>query len=171
MSATGSTGRLLQVLIEDPTKSTSEIAKESNSYRQRILRNRKTLEEDRVIWGYTAVIDEIKLGHVSYMVLMRTKPLSKELLDRMVVDVLCKRAQEDGIRVMNVMLLLGDYDWILRFTAPDNQSARRFFEGLRVVMDPHLSEKPRLVNICFSLIQEGKMNPGLESIYDLLPEK
>ena len=72
---------ILLVLIEDPTKSLRDMAKELNTYRQKIWRVKKRLQDERIIWGYTAVIDESKLGNVSYILLMKTKPMNRGLAD------------------------------------------------------------------------------------------
>ena len=67
---------ILESLLKDPTKSIREIAKELNSYRQKIWRKRKKLENENIIWGYTAVVDESRMNHVMYLVLLKLKPMN-----------------------------------------------------------------------------------------------
>ena len=58
--------KILNALLKDPTRSMREMAKELDSYRQTIWRKKKKMEKERLIWGYTAVIDESKLGNGTY---------------------------------------------------------------------------------------------------------
>ena len=70
---------VLEALIEDPTRSAREIAKRLGSYRQKIWRRKTELERLNVIWGYTAVVDENKMNHVLYMVLLKMKPIKNHI--------------------------------------------------------------------------------------------
>ena len=72
---------VLELLLDDPTQSAREIGKKMNSYRQMVWRKKKELEDNKVIWGYTAVIDESKMNHVIYMMLIKSKPMSRGLAD------------------------------------------------------------------------------------------
>ena len=71
--------KILRSFIEDPTKSVRERSKELGSYRQKVWRRKKKLENENIIWGYTSIIDESKFNHVMYLVLMKMEPMSKEL--------------------------------------------------------------------------------------------
>ena len=162
--------KILQSLIDDPTKSDMEIANDLNTYRQKIWRKRNELENEEVIWGYTAVVDESRLNHVSYIVLMKTKTMNKELVDILLKRINQEEPRKQGVRLKNMFYVNGEFDWVIRFTAPDHATARKYYETLRLQYADHLQEKPVMIDINFSLVSEGKKNPRIEKLYNFVPD-
>lgn len=161
---------ILQALIDDPTRSDREIANDLGTYRQKVWRRRKELEEEGTIWGYTAVVDESQLRHVSYIVLMKTKTMNKELVNILIKRITKEEPRKQGVRLKNMSYVNGVYDWVIRFTAPDHPIARKYYETLRLQYKDHLQERPVMIDINFSLVSEGKTNPNLEQLEDFVPE-
>jgi len=58
----GNKNDVLKYLIEDASRSIRDIAKKMNSYRQKVWREKKRLEDEHIIWGYTAVVDANKIA-------------------------------------------------------------------------------------------------------------
>ena len=56
------------------------------------------------------------------------------------------------------------------FTAPNHATARKYFDSLRVEYKKHLLEKPVIVDVNFTLVREGKVNPEIEKLYEFVPE-
>ena len=160
---------ILQALIDDPTKSVREMSKDLNSYRQKVWRRKKKLENDNVIWGYTSVIDESKLNCVMYLVLMKLEPMSKELADLVIRRLVKKIPQKQHINLLNVLYINGQYDQIVMFTASNHAIARKYFDSLRKEYKEYLLEKPVIVDVSFILIAEGKSNPDVKRLYDFVP--
>lgn len=157
---------VLDALLDDPTKSVGEIAQELNSYRQGVWRRKKKLEEDKIIWGYTAVIDQKKIGHQMYLVLFKMKPMSRGFAD-LIVDRIQKNAPRSlGARLIDLFYVNGEYDWIMRFSAKNHATARRYYDTLRVAYEEYLLEKPVMVDVNFIVVAEGKSNPEMEELYD-----
>ena len=73
--------KIINVLLEDPTRSMRELARELGSNRQTIWRKKKLLEKEKIIWGYTAVVDEGKQGKGTFLIMMKTKPMTKEMAE------------------------------------------------------------------------------------------
>lgn len=161
--------KILQALIADPTKSMREIAKDLKSYRQRIWRVKRKLEDGHIIWGYTAIIDENKLNHLSYVMLLKMKPMSKELVDLMLKRLYRKEQQKQNIRLIDFWIVNGEYDWVLKFSAPDTVIARKYYDTIRVLYDEYLLEKPVMVDVDFCLVAEGKRNPEIKRLRDFIP--
>ncbi len=161
--------KILQALMDDPTRSDREIALDLNTYRQKVWRRRKELEEENVIWGYTAVVDESQLNHVSYIVLMKTRTMNKELVDILIKRISQEEPRKQGVHLKNMFYVNGEFDWVIRFTAPDHATARKYFETLRLQYADHLQEKPVMIDINFSLVSEGKQNPDLKELHDFVP--
>ena len=160
---------VLNFLLEDPTKSARDISKKMSSYRQMVWRKKKELEDDNVIWGYTAVIDESKMNHVIYIMLIKSKPMSRGLADLLIRRITRNEPQKQDVRVINMFYVNGDYDWVIRFSAPDHATARRYYDTIRLLYDEYMLEKPIMIDVNFVLISEGKSNPEIERLYDFIP--
>lgn len=160
---------VLESLIEDPTRSAREIANKLGSYRQRIWRKKRRLEEDNVIWGYTAIVDDNKMNHVLYIVLLKLKPMSSELANLIVQRMIKDKPRRENVRLINSLYLNGEYDWIVMFSAPNHAMARRYYDSLRLSYEEYLIEKPVIVDVNFSVVREGKVNPKIEELHDFVP--
>jgi len=161
---------VLKHLLEDPTQSIKELAKRMNSYRQKVWRKKKKLEDEHVIWGYTAIVDETKMDHKMYVVLFKGKPIDRNFADlftrRIVKNEFCKQ----DIRLINVLYVNGEYDFIVMFSAEDVAHARKYYDCLRSVYSDYLLEKPVMIDVNFTAIREGKTNPELKKMYDFVPK-
>ena len=161
--------KILAALLDDPTRSDMEIAEALGTYRQKVWRVKRKLEEDRAIWGYTAVVDEKRLGHVSYIVLMKTKPMNRGLVDLLLRRITGEEPRKQDVRLTNFFYVNGEFDWFLRFSAPDHATARRYYDTLRMLYDEYLLEKPVMIDVNMCLVSEGKRNPGIQALYDFIP--
>jgi len=160
---------ILNALLEDPTKSLRIIAKELKSYRQKIWREKKKLEEKHIIWGYTAVVDYGKLNHIAYIMLLKMKPMSKELVDLMLRRLYGKEQLKQNIRLRDFWIVTGEFDWVIKFSAPDHATARKYYDTIRLLYDDYLIEKPVMVDVNLCLVAEGKMNPEVEKLREFIP--
>lgn len=165
------TNLVLKELIEDPTRSDREIAKKLGSYRQKIWRERKKLEKDKQVWGYTSVLNEHKLKDVIYLILLKMKPMDENLSDLIINRNIKREPTKQNIRLINVLYVNGEYDWVVMFSAPDHKTARRYYDSLRVAYNDHLLEKPKIVDVNFTLIREGKINPDIKKLKSYVPIK
>jgi DNA-binding Lrp family transcriptional regulator len=160
---------VLEFLLDDPTRSTRDIGKKMNSYRQMVWRKKRELEENNVIWGYTAVIDERKMDHVIYMMLIKSKPMSRGLADLLIRRITRDEPRKQNVRLVNMFYVNGEFDWVLRFSAPDHATARKYYDTIRLLYDEYLLEKPVMIDVNFVLVSEGKSNPESEKLYDFIP--
>lgn len=161
--------KILAALLADPTRSDMEIAEELGTYRQKVWRKKKQLEDDDIIWGYTAVLDEKKLGHVCYIVLMKTKPMSEGLVDILLKRLTGEEPRKQNVRLTNFFYVNGEFDWVLRFSAPDHATARRYYDTLRMIYGDYLLDKPVMIDVNMCLVSEGKRNPEIMSLHDFIP--
>lgn len=157
---------VLEWLLDDPTKSVGEIANELKSYRQGVWRRKKKLEEDKIIWGYTAVIDQKKIGHIVYLVLLKTKPMSRGFADLIVERIKKDAPHALNVRLIDLFYVNGEYDWVMRFSANSHSAARKYYDTLRIEYEEYLLEKPVMVDVNFCVVAEGKKNPELEKLYE-----
>jgi DNA-binding Lrp family transcriptional regulator len=161
--------RVLKYLLKNPTNSTREMAKDLNSYPQKVWRIRKKLEEENIIWGYTAVVDENRLDHVIYLMLLKTKPMSKELAELIIKRITGGVPAKENVRLIDNLHVNGEYDWFIRFSAPDHMTARRYYDTIRVQYEDYLIEKPVMIDVNFILVAEGKINPEIGGLCDFAP--
>lgn len=160
---------VLEALLENPTRSAREVAKKLGSYRQKIWRKKKKLEEDHVVWGYTAIVDEVTMKRVLYIVLLKLKPMSRELADVIIERLTTRKPQRENVRLITSLYLNGEYDWLVMFSAPNHAMARRYYDSLRLTYAEHLIEKPVIVDVNFTVVREGKLNPKIEELRDFVP--
>jgi DNA-binding Lrp family transcriptional regulator len=161
---------LLKCLLENPTQSMSKIAEKTNMHRRTVWQMKKDLEKEKTIWGYTAIVDEQKINRVVYIVQFRTKPFTKTFADLIIKRLTSGVPITLGIRLIDVYFMYGEYDVFIKFSAPNHETARNYCENLRVAYKDHFLETPRIFDLNFSLVQEGKLNPELTKIYNIIPE-
>ena len=145
-----------------------DLARDLDSYRQTIWRKKKKMEDQQVIWGYTAVIDEAKRGNVVFLILMKTNPMTGDLAELLTHRIRTREPAKKGIRLIDAFQVNGEFDMIIRFSAPDHTTARNYYDTLRAVYKDYLLEKPVMVNVNFIMVAEGKVNPELNKIFDLV---
>ena len=161
---------ILQSLVDDPTKSVREISDDLGSYRQKIWRRKNKLENEHIIWGYTSIVDESKMNHVMYLVLLKLKPMSKKLVELLIKRSVERIPEKQKIRSINVLYINGEYDLMIMFTSSNHANARRYFDSLRIAYGRYILEKPLIVDVNFSLVREGKVNPEIERLHEFVPE-
>lgn len=151
--------KVLECLLKDPVITVNKLAKKLGTYRQMVDKEKKELEDDHVIWGYTAVIDESKIGQVIYIALFRIKPiLSKGFVDLVIERLATGAPSKEGVRTIDVLYINGCYDVIVRFSAPDHKTARRHYETLRSVYSDYFLEESLLCDVNFSMVRMGMMS-------------
>ena len=161
---------LLKCLIEDPTRSVNEIAEKLNTSRQMIWRKKKELENDKVIWGYTTVIDENKVDRELYLAHFKLRPLSKKLIDLIIERMRSRKPEEEeGVSITEIFYAGANFDCFIKFSAPNTKTARKYYEGLRITYGDYFLENPELYQIAFVVTKMGKLNPELQKFYDFLP--
>lgn len=160
---------LLEQLLRDPTRPVKDMARALGTYRQKLWRRKKKLEDEKVVWGYTAVVGEERMGHVLYMVLLKMKPMTRELADLIIHRVARGEPSRQRVRLINLLYVNGEYDWVLMFSASDHATARRYYDSLRVAYEEYLLDKPAIIDVNFPLIREGKVNPELVRLREFVP--
>lgn len=160
---------LINELLKNPRKTLSELAERLGTYRQRVWREIKKLEEEQVIWGYTVVIDEEKKGWKSFIILMKMEPISEKLVDTLIKRVVSQKAAKLKARVIDSFFMNGVYDWIIIFAADSWATARKYYDTIRKEYKEFLTEKPELIDIMFSITRYGKINPNIEKIRNFIP--
>jgi len=67
--------KILEELSKNAHSSINEIANKLGFSRQKVWRIIKNLENDKTIWGYTAIIDDNKIGVKRFCILLKKAPV------------------------------------------------------------------------------------------------
>ena len=135
--------------------------------RQKVWRTIKNLEKNKTIWGYTAVVDEQKLGKKSFALLIKrsNKPITKKILDMMCDRKFMKRIEELEGESVSHLFMHGKYDWLIIFNALDIRVAKNYVEELIRTYGEYISEID-LQEILFPVQIFEKVNPNIEILKD-----
>lgn len=127
--------RILGVLQEDSSMSNIELAGKINLSASPTLARVKNLENQGVISRYVALVDPHALGlKVNVFIQVSLEKQESAALARF------EKAVSHFDEVMEVYLMTGDEDYLLRIVVPDIQALERF------ILD-HLTKIPGIKNI------------------------
>ena len=65
--------KIIQQLMKDSRQSPHEIAEHCGFSRQKVWRIINKLEENKKLWGYTAIVDDDHTDRKTYFLLLKTK--------------------------------------------------------------------------------------------------
>jgi len=158
--------KIIEQLINDSRQSPYEIAKKLGFSRQKVWRTIKKLEKDKVIWGYTTVIDENSIGYNSYYALARAKAPFSDVIDSCIKKLKQRNVEKININLLGCFYLNGTYDWLVIFSAENIMDAKKFCGYMQNEYGNQLDRIELLENV-FSLLSFGKINPNIEKIKEL----
>ena len=123
--------KVLNALERNSNSSIDSIAKNCGFSRQKVWRIIKDLEQRKIIWGYTAIKDE-KAQNLTHFTLLvkRTTALFKDDVHKEVVFDKVDNIPSGLVKVENIYVSHGIYDWVITFYAPDLVSAKKFVDIL-----------------------------------------
>jgi len=124
--------KVLKTLQQNSNHSIEHLAKNCGFTTQKLLRIKKRLENNNIIWGYSAVTDykNIDLKHFTVLFKRTTNPLNKEVIEDVTKGFLEDSFPEGKIIIENVLYVHGEYDWIISFIAPDTLTMKKFCDKL-----------------------------------------
>jgi DNA-binding Lrp family transcriptional regulator len=161
--------KILAELQKDAQESIDVLAKRCGFSRQKVWRIVKRLEKNRMIWGYSAIIDEKKndMNHYTLLIKRTTKKL-----DEKTVDIITSRKLEDivgsiGATIESSYYVNGEYDWVVTLTARNIVQAKKFCESL-LALHPGVIEKIVLLETLFVVKNHYVLNPESKKLRELL---
>lgn len=152
--------KVLAELQKNCNVTIDRIARHCGFSRQKVWRIMKQLNENHVIWGYSAIVDEGHYGLKKFIMFFKrsTKTFDKKAAEEVNLDKLLGDYKELDIRIESSYYIHGDYDWIIIFTAKDLGCAKKF---INVIIDnyPGLIEKLHLGQVLYSPRNHYVVNP------------
>lgn len=161
--------KILSELIKNSKENIDTIAKHCGFSRQKTWRFIKQLEAKDLIWGYTAVFDEQKLGLKHFMMLAKrsTGPLKDDTVTKIIKRDLEKIVTEFGITIESSSYVHGEYDWVITFTAIDIIHAKKLADLLNE-MHPGRLEKITILQTMMAIKKQYILNPNRDKLKDFI---
>jgi DNA-binding Lrp family transcriptional regulator len=161
--------KVLSELVKNANKNIETIAKLCGFSKQKTWRIIKRLESKELIWGYTAVFDEEKMGLKHFMVLIKR---SMKRLDESTINKIVSRRLEDVIKELGITIesssyVHGDFDWILTFTAKDIVQAKKFSDAI-VMFHPGVIDNISIVETLIYIKKHYILNPEKARLKEFL---
>ncbi|MCU0849785.1 MAG: Lrp/AsnC family transcriptional regulator [Candidatus Thermoplasmatota archaeon] len=161
--------KILSELQNNSKESIDIIAKRIGFSRQKVWRIIKQLEAKKMIWGYTAVIDEQKIGqkYFIYMAKRTSKKVNEDIIDEIVSRKFEKIVNELGIMIESSYFIHGEYDWVITFYANDIKMAKKLAEKFSEI-HPGYIEKATIMQSLMFIKKQFMLNPEKTKIKDVL---
>ena len=161
--------KILSELVKNSNENIETIAKHCGFSRQKTWRFIKQIEAKGLVWGYTAIFNEEKIGlmHFILMVKRTTKQLEEKTVNIIVSRKLEDIAAELGITIESSSYVHGEYDWVLTFTAEDIKQAKKFSDSL-VALHPGVIEKITIMQTLMFIRKHYILNPEKMKLKEFL---
>jgi DNA-binding Lrp family transcriptional regulator len=161
--------KILSELVKNSNEKIETIAKHCGFSRQKTWRFIKQIEAKGLIWGYTAIFNEEKIGlmHFILMVKRTTKQLEEKTVDKIVSRKLENIVAELGITIESSSYVHGEYDWVLTFTAEDIKQAKKFSDSL-IALHPGVIEKITIMQTLMFIRKQYILNPEKMKLKEFL---
>jgi DNA-binding Lrp family transcriptional regulator len=161
--------KILSELVKNSNENIETIAKHCGFSRQKTWRFIKRLEAKKLIWGYTAIFNEEKIGQQHFMLMI--KRTSKQLEEKTINTIVSRRLEdlvaEIGVTIESSAYVHGEYDWILTFTAEDIKQAKKFSDSV-VALHPGVIEKMTILQTLIFIRKQYILNPDKKKLKDFL---
>jgi DNA-binding Lrp family transcriptional regulator len=144
-------------------------AKKCGFSRQKVWRIIKNLEQEKIVWGYTAIVDPEVLKKKRYLLLMKR---NTQKINRKIIDILLSREFEEVISTLGITIetssyVHGEYDWIASFLAPDIVYAKKFSELVKITY-PDTFQRIDLVETLFDIKRQNIFHPDAIKLKDYI---
>ncbi|MBU1941950.1 MAG: Lrp/AsnC family transcriptional regulator [Candidatus Thermoplasmatota archaeon] len=159
--------KVIHILRKNAKESIDDIAKKCKFSRQKVWRIIKRLEENKTIWGYSAILDDEKLKLNRYLILLKRNnvPLPKKNIDLIAHRGMQNQMEHFGITTDCSYFLHGDFDWALNVTGKTITDIKRFVDGFMKEFGPYISEA-KIITVILPMQQGGIDNPNPKKIYE-----
>ncbi len=154
--------KVLEELKKDAKKSDSAIAKKLGCSQATVTRYRRELEEERVIWGYRAIVEPKRKTQI-FITLWKTRPLSErafELLKNMIDDATLKEFEVDVLDVYS--LIDSEYTLYAKFIAKDERAFMNYIEWAVEYFEDFIVELPKIITPTRVVKESGVLNPTID---------
>ncbi len=164
----GDEKKVIEALEKNAKENIETIAKKCGFSRQKVWRIIKTLEEQKVIWGYSVVTDEEVQDLKQFILLVKrsTIPIDPAMKKEMVFGKLDSLLPAE-VKVQHIYLTHGAYSGILTFYAPNLMTAKRLVQMITNSIGLYFDEL-LLLETLYPIRKSGLKNPHIKELIELL---
>lgn len=161
--------KILATLTKNSKENVDRIAKQCGFSRQKTWRLIKQLEIKNLIWGYTAIFDETKVGLNHFMLILKRtiKPIGENTINVIITRELEKISKDLDITIESSLYVHGEYDWVITFTAKDIKQAKKF-SNLLVTLHPGVIADVQILQTLMFIRRHYILNPERKKLKDFL---
>jgi Lrp/AsnC family transcriptional regulator, leucine-responsive regulatory protein len=160
--------QVLTILEEHAKETVDEIARQCGFSRQKVSRIIKDLEQKKIIWGYSAVIDNKKENREKFILFIKRTQISHDPKDiDEIIDNLLARIKKDlEVTMISSYRIHGEYDWVMIFTAHDIVHAKKFSQS---IMDKFSGKQTiHISQVLFTVRENYIRNPNTTEMKDFI---
>jgi DNA-binding Lrp family transcriptional regulator len=163
---------VLDLLEHHAKESIEEIAKRCGFSRQKVWRIIKHLEENKTIWGYSAIADEEAENLKHFVLLLKRTILpfddaTKKLIIQENLSDLLPPAIQTSIKIENIYFTHGRYDAIVSLYAPNLVSAKKILDAISQQLSRYFEEYV-LLETLFPIRKQGHKNPRIKALTEYI---
>jgi DNA-binding Lrp family transcriptional regulator len=157
--------KVLYELMKNSNQSINDISNKLGFSRQKVWRIIKKLEDEKTVWGYTAVVNNEKIGMKLYILMgnRTTKPIPKEKVDFVIDKNFEKLAKKNNCILYSTYYLHGEVDFISAFKAVNLSDAKRFQEEFNRLYQGFIGTT-KLHEVLFTLRETCVFNPDINKL-------
>jgi DNA-binding Lrp family transcriptional regulator len=161
--------KILSELVKNSNENIDTIAKHCGFSRQKVWRAIKQMEASGLIWGYTAIFNEQKIGqqHFMFMIKRTMKKMDEKVVDIIVSSKTNDLAKELGVTIESSFYTHGEYDWIMTITAESILQAKKFSDAL-ITLYPSGTEKITILQTLMFIRKHYVLNPDRKKLKEFL---
>ncbi len=158
--------KILRELQRNSKTSLADIAKKLGFSYQKIRRIVKDFEDSNIIWGYTSIIDDNKIGRKRYFILLKRshKPVTEEGINTVIERDLKKVASKLGVELESSYYIYGIYDWLICVTATDIKQVKMFCDSFSNVFKGSYISELQILEVLFPVERNGFDNPNKKDL-------
>lgn len=160
------TNLILDELQKKSNSSVNDNANKLGCSRQKVGRIIKDLENNKTIWGYTAIVDDNRLNRKRYFILLKKAsiPVKEDKINIVVNRELRQMATKLGVQLESSYFVNGLYDGVLCVTAENVMQVKKFIEELCKKLDGVYVSKAVLMEAIFPIERNGFDNPNIQEL-------
>jgi DNA-binding Lrp family transcriptional regulator len=156
--------KVLDVLEQHAKETVDEIAKRCGFSRQKVWKIIKRLEENKIIWGYSAIADEESrdLKHFVLLVKRNTIPFDASFKKELIFNKL-DGYLPDLVKIENIYLTHGGFDGVVTFYASNLINAKKLIQEISKKIGKYF-EVYLLLETLFPMRKQGIKNPQMKTL-------
>jgi DNA-binding Lrp family transcriptional regulator len=155
--------KILEEISKNAHSSINEIANKLGFSRQKVWRVIKNLENDKTIWGYTAIIDDTKIGQKRFCILLKKAPVkvTDEKINIVINRDLIKIALKNKVNLESTYFFYGEYDGQICVTAENIYQVKNFINDMQKKIGTDFFKEIKILEVLVPIQIRGFPNPNL----------